>query len=99
MLQSEEDEPLTEREKRYQNWSHKKFDYTIDDQDKGKAPKTGSDQEGEEFERTLLEAMQDLPRDIKEMRMDKMKESPGRFCPGEKSSMSHHQNGQPVNQP
>ena len=73
MLHSEEDEPLTEREKRYQNRSHKKFDCTTDDQDKGKAPETASDKEGEEFARTLLMAMQDLAKEIKEMRMDRMR--------------------------
>ena len=43
MLHLEEDETLTEREKRYQNRSHKNFYYTTEDQDKGKAPETGSD--------------------------------------------------------
>ena len=80
MLHSEEDEPLTERDKRYQNRSQKKFDYTTDDQDKGKAPKTASDKEGEE--RNLLVAMQDLAREIKEMILDRMRESLGRFHPG-----------------
>ena len=99
MLHSKEDEPLTKREKRYHNRSHKNFDYTTDDQDKGKAPETGSDKEGEEFARTLLVAMQDLAREIKEMRMDRIKESPKRFHLGESSGMSHHWNDQPVNQP
>ena len=87
---SEDDDPLTKREKRYQNRSHKEFDYTTDDQDKGKAPETGSDKEGEEFARTLLIAMQDLAREIKEMRIDKIKESPRRPHPRETSIMSHH---------
>ena len=99
MLHSEEYEPLTNREKRYQNRSHNKFDYTNDDQDKGKAPKTGSDKEGEEFARNILVAMQDLAREIKEMRMDRMEDSPGIFHLGESSGMSHHWNDQPVNQP
>ena len=43
--------------------------------------------------------MQDLTREIKEMRVDRMRESPGRFHPGESSGMSHHWTGQPVNQP
>ena len=43
MLQSEEEDPLTEREKRYQNRSHKNYDYTTEDQDKGKSPETASD--------------------------------------------------------
>ena len=93
MLHSEEDEPLTEREKRYQNRSHKNFDYTTEDQDKGKAPEAGSDKEGEEFARTLLVAMQDLAREIKEMRIDRLKESPRRPHPGESPGMSHHWTG------
>ena len=99
MLQLEEYEPLTEREKRYQNRSHKKFDYTTEDQDKGKAPETRSDKEGDEFARTLLVAMQDLAKQIKKMRMDRMRESPGRFHLGKSSDMSHHWTGQLVNQP
>ena len=43
MLHSEEDEHVTESEKRYQNIIHKNFDYTTVDQGKGKAPKTTSD--------------------------------------------------------
>ena len=79
--------------------SHKKYDYTTDDQDKGKAPETASDEEGEEFARTLLVAMQDLSREIKEMRMEKMREYPGRFHLRESSDMSHHGTGQPLNLP
>ena len=83
----------------YQKKSHKKYDYTIEDQDKGKAPETASDKEGEEFARTLLVAMQDLAKEIKDMRMDRMRESPGRFHLGGNSDMSLHWTGQPVNQP
>ena len=43
--------------------------------------------------------MQDIAREIKEMRMDRMKEYLGRFHPRESSSMPHHWNGQPMNQP
>ena len=43
--------------------------------------------------------MQDLAREIKEMRMDRIKESPKRFHLGESSGISHHWNDQPVNQP
>ena len=61
MLNYEEDDPLTERERRYQNRSNKKYDYTTDDpnkgQDKGKAPESVNDKEVEEFEKTLLETM------------------------------------------
>ena len=61
-----------------------------DDQDKGKAPETGSDKEGEDFSRTILVAMQDIAREIKEMRLYRLKGSPGRFHLGESSVISHH---------
>ena len=88
-MHSQEEEPLTEREKRYQNISQKNFGYTTEDEDKGKARETGSDKEGEEFAITLLVTMQDLAREIKEIRMERMRESPGRFHPRESSGMSH----------
>ena len=99
MFHSEEDEPLIEREKRYQNRSHKKFDSTTDDQDKGKAPETASDKKWEEFARTLLVAMKYLYREIKEMRVDRMREPIWIFHLGESSDMSHHGTSQPVNLP
>ena len=99
MLHSEEYDPLTEREKRFQNRSHKNFDYTTDEQDKGKAPENANDKEGDEFARTLLVAMQDLDREIKEKRMDRIREYPGRFHPGESLGMSRHCTRQLVNQP
>ena len=99
MLHSEEDDPLTEMEKRYHNRSRKKYDYTTEDQDKGKAPETTSDKEGEEFARTLLVAMQDITKEIKEMRVEIMREYLGRFHPRESSDISHHGTGQPVNLP
>ena len=103
MLHSEEEDPLTKRERRYQNRSHKKYDYTTDDpnrgQDKGKAPETEKDKEAEEFEKNLFEAMQDLSKEIKEMRVDRMRESLGRFHQGESSDMSHFGTGQPVSLP
>ena len=86
-------------EKSYQNRSHKEYDCTTDDQDKDKSPETASDKEGEEFARTLLVAMQYISREIKEMRMGRMRESPGRFHPGESSDMYHNWTGQPVSQP
>ena len=43
--------------------------------------------------------MQDIARDIKEMRVDRLKESPKGFHHGEDSIMSHHWNDQPVQQP
>ena len=48
-MSSEDEDPLTEREKRYLKRRQKNFDYTNDDRDKGKAPKSGSDEEGNEF--------------------------------------------------
>ena len=43
--------------------------------------------------------MQDLAREIKEMRLNRIKEYPNRFHLGESSGMSHHWNDQLVNQP
>ena len=61
MLHSKDEDPLSERERRYQNRSHRKYDYTTVDldkgQDKGKAPElvNDKDKEVEEFAKTLLE--------------------------------------------
>ena len=43
--------------------------------------------------------MQDLSREIKEMRLEKIKESPKGFHLGESFGMSHHLNDQLENQP
>ena len=43
--------------------------------------------------------MQDIAREIKEMRMERFKESPRGFHHGEGFGMSHHWNDQPVHQP
>ena len=43
--------------------------------------------------------MQDLAREIKEMRLGRIKEFPKRVHLRESSGMSHHWNDQPVNQP
>ena len=93
MLHSEDEDPLSERERRYQNRSHIKYDYTTVEldkgQDKGKAPELNDkDKEAEEFAKTLLEAMQYLSKEIKEMRIDRMRESFGRLHQGERSEMS-----------
>ena len=58
-----------------------------------------NDKEAEEFEKTLLETMKDLSKDIKEMRMDRMREYLGRFHQGESSDMSHYGTGKPVSLP
>ena len=89
----------------YQNRIYRKYDYTTIDldkgQDKGKAPESmnDKDKEAEEFAKTHLEAMQDLSKEIKEMRIDRMRESLGRFHQGESSEMSHYGIGQPVSLP
>ena len=90
-MSSKEEETLTDREKRYlKRIQKKKFDYTNDNEDKGKAPKSGSEEEEKDFPKILLRAMQDLAREIKEMRLEIIKESPKGFHLGESSSMSHH---------
>ena len=104
MMHSEDEDPLTERERRYQNIIHKNYDYTTVDldkgQDKGKAPKLNDkDKKAEEFEKTLLVTMQYLYKEIKEMRIDRMTESLGRFHQGESSDMSQFGIGQPVSLP
>ena len=76
-----QDYPLTDREKRYLRRRHKKFDYTNDDKEKGKAPESGSDEDRKKFAKTLLKAMQDLAKEIKEMILDRIKEYPRRFHP------------------
>ena len=89
-MSSKEGEPLTDREKRYQRRRHGKFYYTNDKEDKGKTPLSGGEDEEKEFPEILLRAMQDIAREIKEMRMDRYKESPKGFHHGEGSGMSHH---------
>ena len=98
-MSSEKEGHLTDRENRYLRRQHNNFDYTNNDKDNGKAPESGSDEDGKEFAKTLLKAMQDLAREIKEMILDMIKEYPRRFHPGESSGMSHHWNDQLVNQP
>ena len=94
MLHSKDEDPFSERERRYQNISHKNYDYTIVDlekgQDKGKAPESvnDKDKEAKEFAKNILEAMKYLSKEIKEMRIDRMRESLGRFHQGESSEMS-----------
>ena len=70
----------------------KKFDYTNDNKDKGKALESGSDEDGKEFAKTLLKSMQYISIEIKEMRMDRIKESPRIFHPRERFGMYHHWN-------
>ena len=99
-MSSEEEEPLTNREKRYLKRRQKnKSDYTNDNEDKGKAPESGSDVEEKDLPKILLRAMQDLAREIKEMSLDRIKESHNGFHLGEGSGMSHHWNDQPMHQP
>ena len=57
------------------------------------------DKEVKEFEKTLLEAMKYLSKEIKEMSMDRTRESLGRFHQGEISNISQFGTGQPVSLP
>ena len=98
-MSSEEEGPITDIEKRYLNIRQKKFDYTNDNEDKGKAPLSGGEDEDKDFSKIILRAMQDLAREIKEMRMDRIKESPKGFHLGEGYGMSHHWDDQLVHQP
>ena len=98
-MSSEEGEHLTNKDQRYLRRRNKNFDYTNEDKYKGKTPEdgNGSDEEGKEFAKNILKAMQDLAREIKDMRIDKIKESPRIFHLGESSRISQHWNDQPVN--
>ena len=45
-MSSKEEEPLTDKEKRYiKRWQKKKFNYNNENEDKGKAPVSGSVEE------------------------------------------------------
>ena len=88
-MSSEEGDPLTDREKRYLRRRNYKYDYIDDKEDKGKTPLSGEDEE-KEFPKLLLRTMQDIAKEIKEMRMDRHKESPKGFLHGEGFDISHH---------
>ena len=92
----EEGDPLTDRDNRYQRRRHQKFDYTNDKEDKGKTPLSRGEYEEKEFPKILLKATKKIAREIKEMRMDRYKESPKGFHHGEGSNISHHWSDQPV---
>ena len=94
-MSSEEGDPLTDREKRYLGRRHRKFDYIDDKEDKGKTPLSRED-EVKEYPKLLLRIMQDIAKEIKEMSMDRYKESPKGFLHGEGSGISHHSSDQPV---
>ena len=94
-MSSEEGYPLTNREKRYLKIRHWKFDYENGKEDKGKTPLLGEYEE-KEFAKIILKGMQDIAREIKEMRMDRYKEFPKGFQHGEGSDISHHWSDQPV---
>ena len=95
----EEEGPITDREKRYLKRRQKRFDYTNDNEDKCKTPLSRGEGEGKDFPKILLRAMHYLSREIKEMRMDRIKESPKGFHLGEGPGMSHHWNDQLMHQP
>ena len=81
-MSSEQGEPLSDREKRYLKRRYKNCDYTNDSEDKGKSPLSGGEDEEKDFPKILLRAMQDIAREIKEIRMDRIKESPRGFHHG-----------------
>ena len=87
MRHSKYEDPLSERERRYHNISHINYDYNIVDlnkgQDNGKSPELNDkDKEAEEFAKNLLETMQHISKEIKEMRIDIMMEPLRRFHQG-----------------
>ena len=94
MCSSDLGDPLTDRERRYlrRNW---KYEYTDDKEDKGKTPLSG-EEDDKQFPKLLLRTMQDIAREIKEVRMDRHKEYPKGFLHGEGSNISHHWSDQPV---
>ena len=55
-MSSEEEEPLTDREKRCLKRRQRKCDYTNDDKDKGKDPVSGSEEE-RDFPKILIRAL------------------------------------------
>ena len=69
-MSSEEGEPLTDRERRYQGRRHRKCDYTKEKEDKGKTPLFGGMQ-GKEFSRLLFQTIQGINKDIIEMRRER----------------------------
>ena len=95
-MSSEEGDPLTDRERRYLR-RNQKYDYTYDKEDKGKTPLSG-EEDDKEFPKLLLRTMQEIVREIKDMRMDRHKESPKWFLHGEGSNISHHGSDQPMKQ-
>ena len=86
----EEGDPLNDKDKRYLKIIHRKFDYTNDNEDKGKAPLSAGEDEEKHFPKILLRTMQEIYKDIKEMRMVRYKESHKGFMHGEGSGISHH---------
>ena len=87
-MSSEEGDPLTNKEKRYLKIINWRYDYIDDREDKGKTPLSGGEEE--EYPKLLLQTIQDIAREIKDMRMDRHKESPKGFLHGEGSDISHH---------
>ena len=97
-MSSEEGDTLIDQEKRYLNRRrNQKFEYTNDKEDKGKPPLLGEDEE-KEYPKLLIRTMQDIAREIKEMKMDRYKDSHKLFLHGEGSDISHHWSDQPMKQ-
>ena len=70
-MSSEEGDPLTDRMKRYLKIRNQRYDYT-DKEEKGKNPLLGEDEK--EYPKIIIQTMQDIAREIKEMRMDRHKD-------------------------
>ena len=68
-MPSTKGEPLTDSEKKYLRRRQKKYDYTEDTEEKGKTPLSGR-LKGEEFSKTLSQAMYELKGEIKGMRRE-----------------------------
>ena len=71
-MSSKEEEPLTEKERRYQKRRHRIIDYTKEKEDKGKTPLSGG-MKGKELSRLLLQTMYELRNEINGMRKGRHK--------------------------
>ena len=77
-MSSKEEDPLTDRENMHLI-RKQKYGYTDDREDNNKTPSLSARDEEKEFAKILLKSMQYIAREIKEMRMDRYKESPKGF--------------------
>ena len=88
-MSSEGEDPLIDGEKTYLKIINQRYDYIDDREDKGKNPLSGREEE-KEYPKLLLQTMQDIAREIKEMRMDRHNKYCKGFLHGEGSDISHH---------